>query len=332
MMQFQNWSEDGFIEHLAKLFHAESSIVGIGDDCAVIPGENGLAWLVTTDALVEGVHFLKDQIPPRDLGYKTVAVSVSDIAAMGGEPKHAFLSIALPKTADCSWTCDLVEGMKEACEKWNLLLLGGDTVGSRRDIFLNLTLMGSAAADKIKYRRLAQLGDVICVSGYLGNSGGGLKALQEQKARTKDIQQLIHAHFHPEPHSRQGIWLASHTAVHAMMDISDGLDCDLKRLIKSSRKGAVIETTKIPISVPLSQVCTEYGWDALQLALVGGEDYCLLLTISSDALKDIQHSFQKTFGSPLFAIGHITNELEEILYNKHGEKIQINYANFNHFQ
>lgn len=331
-MQFQNWGEDSFIEHLTKLFHSKGSIVGIGDDCAVIPGENGIAWLVTTDALIEGVHFLKDQITARDLGYKTVAVSVSDIAAMGGEPKYAFLTIALPKTAHCLWIRDVVEGVKEACEKWNILLLGGDTVGSKRDLFLNLTLMGSAPADKIKYRYQAQVEDVICISGYLGDSGGGLKALQEQMIKTKDIEYLIHTHFHPEPHPKQGMWLATHSAVHAMMDISDGLDCDLRRLIKSSQKGAVIETSKIPISEPLSRISVEQGWDVLQLVLVGGEDYCLLLTVSSDAFKDVQQSFQKMFGLPLFAIGHITNQPEEIIYHKHGEVIQINYTNFNHFQ
>lgn len=332
MMQFQNWSEDSFIEHLTKLFQSKDSIVGIGDDCAVIPGENGIAWLITTDALVEGVHFLKEQIAARDLGYKTVAVNVSDIAAMGGEPKYAFLTIALPKTAHCLWIREVIEGVKEACEKWNLLLLGGDTVGSKRDLFLNLTLMGSAPADKIKYRHQAQLGDVICVSGYLGDSGGGLKALQGQMIKTKDIEYLIHTHFHPEPHLKQGIWLATHSEVHSMIDISDGLDCDLRRLIKSSQKGAVIETSNIPISEPLARVSAKQGWDALQLTLVGGEDYCLLFTISSDAFKDIQQSFQQMFGLPLFAIGHITNQPEEIIYHKHGEIIQMHHTSFNHFQ
>lgn len=331
-MQFHSWGEDRFIEHLTKLFFSKGAIVGIGDDCAVIPGESGNAWLVTTDALVEGVHFLKKQIAARDLGYKTVAVSVSDIAAMGAKPKFAFLTIALPKTADCLWVSNVIEGVKEACEKWDLLLLGGDTIGSKRDLFLNLTLMGSAPANKIKYRRLALSGDVICVTGYLGDSGGGLKALQEETVKTKDIEYLIQTHFHPEPHLSQGMWLATHSGVHAMMDISDGLDCDLRRLIKSSQKGAVIETSKIPISEPLSRISEDLGWDTLQLALMGGEDYCLLLTISSDAFKDIQHSFQKIFGSPLFAIGHITDPPEEIVYLKNEEIIQKNYKNFNHFQ
>lgn len=138
-MQFQNWGEDQFIEHLTKLFPSKDRIIGIGDDSAVIPGENGKAWLITTDALVEGVHFLKDQVG-KDLSYKEVTVNVSDIAAMGGEPKYAFLSIALPKTANCVWVQRVIDGIKEACERWNILLLGGDTVDSK-DVFLSITLI-----------------------------------------------------------------------------------------------------------------------------------------------------------------------------------------------
>lgn len=328
----REWNEERFIQYLAKQFPSTRSIVGIGDDCAVIPGEQGAAWLVTTDALVEGVHFLKDQIPAKDLGYKTVAVNVSDITAMGGSPKYAFLSIALPKEMDGTWIEDVIQGLKEACEKWNILLLGGDTVGSKRDVFLNLTLVGSAIRERIKYRSQAEVGDLICVSGYLGDSGGGLKSLQEKTVITKDVEHLLRAHFRPEPNPKQGMWLAAQSGVHAMMDISDGLDCDLTRLVNSSQKGAIIETSKLPISAPLDRICVDYGWDTLELALTGGEDYCLLLTVSPDDFESIQHSFQNMFASPLFPIGQITPPLKKLIYHKHGEVIQMPYTNFDHFQ
>jgi thiamine-monophosphate kinase len=327
----QDWSEERFIQYLAKQFPSKAPIVGIGDDCAVIPGEQGMAWLITTDALVERVHFLKDQIAANDLGYKTVAVNVSDITAMGGEPKYAFLSMALPKTVDSTWVCSFIQGVKEACEKWDISLLGGDTVGSKRDVFLNLTLIGVAIAARIKYRHQAEAGDVICVSGYLGDSAGGLKALQEHAATTENIEYLLRTHFHPEPNPKQGAWLAEQNGVHAMMDISDGLDCDLRRLMKSSQKGAIIETSKLPISKALAKVCSKYNWDPLELALTGGEDYCLLLTVSANEFESIQHSFQKVFGLPLFDIGHIVSQ-EELTYHKHGEVIQTYYKNFDHFQ
>lgn len=331
-MRFQNWGEDHFIEYLKEQFPSTGTPIGIGDDCAVIPCENGKAWLVTTDDLVEGVHFLKDQITPKDLGYKTVAVNVSDIAAMGGEPKYAFLSVALPKTTECLWVRAIIDGIKEACNKWDIHLLGGDTVGSKRDVFLNLTLIGSAAQENIKYRSKAQLGDVICVTGHLGDSGGGLKALQQEILHTKESEYLIHSHFHPEPSLKQGIWLAAHPEVHAMMDISDGLDCDLRRLIKSSQKGAIIEIDSIPISTFLSKACAQEGWNAMQLALTGGEDYCLLFTVPSEALDDLQNSYQKVFNAPFFTLGHITDKTNEILYSQKGEIIQMNYQRYDHFQ
>ncbi len=330
-MQFKEWGEENFIQYLGSLFPTKSPVQGIGDDCAVIPcGQGEKAWLITTDGLTEGIHFLKEQISPKDLGYKSVAVNVSDIAAMGGEPKYAFLTIAIPSKMDSDWMYDLIQGIKEACDKWELLLLGGDTIGSKRDLFLNLTLIGSAPPEQIKYRHQAKIGDIICVTGYLGDSGGGLRALQEKT--TENSAYLLRAHFRPNPNPQQGLWLASHKGVHAMMDISDGLNIDLSRLIKSSQKGAVIETTRLPISTSLSQTSLENGWDPLELALTGGEDYCLLVTVDPVSFKTIQGSFQEKFNLPLFSIGHITDLPIELVYHQHGEVILTSYKNFNHFQ
>jgi thiamine-monophosphate kinase len=330
-MHIKDWGEDPFIEYISKQFPSRGNLIGIGDDSAVIPKENGSAWLITTDALVEGVHFLRDQIAAKDLGYKTVAVNVSDIVAMGGAPQYAFLSIALPKNMDCSWAQLVIDGIREACIKWDILLLGGDTVGSQRDIFINLTLIGSALQSKIKYRNQAQSGDVICVSEYLGDSAGGLKALQTGVVKTVEIQRLIDIHFRPEPIPEQGMWLASHHEVHAMMDISDGLVCDLRRLLKSSQKGAIIEIDQVPISSTLSKVSREQSWDALELALVGGEDYCLLLTVAPQAFESLQNAFQAQFQRPLLAIGHINDCEGELNYTRNNESIQVTYKNYNHF-
>lgn len=331
-MLLKEWGEDNFVEHLKKHFPVKGPIVGIGDDCAVIPSGQEKVWLVTIDALTEGVHFLKEHISARDLGYKTVAVNVSDIAAMGGTPKYAFLSIAIPKEMDCEWLHHLIEGVKESCKEWKTLLLGGDTIGSKRDLFLSLTLIGSASQNHVKYRHQAKPGDIICVTGFLGDSGGGLKALQEKKKATAHIKSLLQAHYRPQPSPSQGIWLASQEGVHAMMDISDGLDCDLKRLLKSSQKGAFIEITDLPISAALAQTSLENGWDTLQLALTGGEDYCLLTTISSSCFKTVQSKFHKKFKTPLFPIGHITEDPSRLEYYRYGEALNINYKNFDHFE
>ncbi len=321
--------EEEFIEELSRQFPAKGA-VGIGDDCAVIPGKGNTVWLITTDALVEGVHFLKEQISPKDLGYKTVAVSVSDIAAKGGEPKYAFLSIAMPKI-EAKWASELISGIKEAALEWDLALLGGDTVGSRRDLFLNLTLIGSAQEGKILYRHGAKVGDRICVTSTLGDSGGGLKILQEHLPQSEDGDMLLRAHFRPKPSPEQGAWLSSQVGVHAMMDLSDGLDCDLGRLITSSRVGASIQVNSIPLSDSLKRVSKEHGWDSTLLALTGGEDYCLLCTVDPTQLTSIQRSFQDRFATPLFEVGAIAASPPVISYFRDETPIITNYNHFNHF-
>lgn len=331
-MQSSDLKEDQIIESIAKHFRPPSHITGIGDDCAVIPIQDNLSWLVTTDALIEGIHFLTEEIDPTDLGYKTIAVNVSDITAMGGQPQYAFLTIALSQQISSLWVHSLIAGISEACEKWNVLLLGGDTVGSKRDVFLNLTLLGTTQPNAIKYRSSAQPGDYICVTGYLGDSAGGLKSLQAKLSTNKEIQHLIQAHFRPQPNPEIGKWLAAHSAVHAMMDLSDGLDCDLKRLLKSSQKGAMINVDSIPISEQLSKICQEQLWDPMEFALVGGEDYCLLVTINSDEFSQILEAYQQHFGLSLFRIGAIQSSNNELVYQKDGQVVSINYKNYNHFE
>ena len=302
MKLFKDWGEDKFVQYIQSQFPRS----GIGDDCAVIP-----PWVITTDALVEGIHFIKEQIPAYELGYKAVAVNVSDIAAMGGTPLYAFLSIALPSSTPVVWAKELVRGIKEGCEKWHIQLRGGDTVGSKKDLFLNITLLGSAT--KVKYRDLAEEGDIIYVTGPLGDSAAGLRALQNHRSTP-----LIQAHFHPEPSIEKGVYLASQDAVHAMMDLSDGLDVDLKRMLKASQKGAMIETTHIPFSHALKDICAHEGWEPLELALTGGEDYCLLLTAS----KELKAPF------PLYPIGAIIDNPRRLIYLKKGKEIKIPYQSF----
>jgi thiamine-monophosphate kinase len=330
-MKIQQWGEEGFIEHLREQFLSTSEVLGIGDDCAVIPMEKEKVLLVTTDALVEGIHFLKDQISPQDLGYKAITVNISDIAAKGGRPLYAFLSIALPLSVDKEWLQQLTVGLKEGCDESNILLLGGDTVGSKRDIFLNISLIGTSLRSHVKYRHTAKVGDLICVSGFLGDSGGGLLALQKKVQRTEDIEQLIHAHFHPRAHLNEGIWLAGQENVHAMMDLSDGLDCDLKRLLKASHCSGEIEVTDLPISTTLKRACSSNGWDAERLALTGGEDYCLLFTVEPHAWKEIERQFQTQFGYSLYRIGQITEQAELLTYRKNDHVIDLSLKSFTHF-
>lgn len=327
----QNWSEESFIYYLQSQFlFKNQAVVGIGDDCAVMPFNDQFSYLITTDALVEGVHFLNHQISPLDLGYKSVAVNVSDISAMGGEPKFLFLTLAIPKNIDHQWLTAFIKGIREACQKWNILLLGGDTVGSLRDIFINGSLIGVVSNNRIKFRYGAKPGDVICVTGCLGDSAGGLKVLQDNLLNSPENLELIRAHFRPEPNPNEGIWLAKHAEVHAMMDLSDGLSCDLKRLLKVSNCGGIIETTQLPISEFLTIASTQAGWNATEMALTGGEDYCLLFTLAENNFEKIQQFFFTTFGKKFYQIGRIT-EGTVLEYQKNGIPIKLTLRDFSHF-
>jgi thiamine-monophosphate kinase len=321
-------NENDLISYLRHEFPSKNNILGIGDDCAVVDMDKQKAFLVTTDALVEGVHFLKEQIPAVEAGYKTVAVNVSDICAMGGIPKYAFLSMAIPKSLEKEWLVQMIAGVKNACEKWDVLLLGGDTVGSKRDVFLNLTLIGEAKREHIKYRHTAKAGDFICVDGFLGDSGAGFKLLQ---IGAKLPNQLIHSHFHPEPNPQEAAWMASHHQVHAMMDVSDGLNCDLKKLIQASHCGAVVELTDLPLSEELLGISHDNGWNALEIALMGGEDYRLLFTVSPEGFRNLQKGYEKRYGKKIYKIGDITDQKDQLFYYKNGKHTNIKLIDFAHF-
>lgn len=330
-MMISEWGENPIISYLADLFPSPAGIVGIGDDCAVIPLDDSSVQLVTTDALIEGIHFIKDQICAYDLGYKTFAVNVSDIAAMGGTPQYAFLSIALPSNTDCIWFKEFAEGMREACKEFSISLLGGDTVGSKSDIFINLTVMGKADIRNIKYRHTALPGDVICVSGPLGDSLAGLLCLQKKMEQTSTVKCLIKAHQCPQIGLEKGLFFGSQSGVHAMMDLSDGLDTDLRRILKASNCGAVIDLAQIPISKELAEIGKMNDWNTTRLAVTGGEDYRLLVTIATDAFEEIRRAFHERFTEMLFPIGIITNQPDRLTYTLNGKPIEIQISPYQHF-
>ncbi|MBS0629282.1 MAG: thiamine-phosphate kinase [Verrucomicrobia bacterium] len=321
-MQIKDWGEEEIVAYLREHFHARPPVVGIGDDCAILPG----GMLIKTDGLLEGIHFIKEQIPPQELGYKLIAVNVSDIASKGGSPQYALLTMALPPSTDSAWLKEVITGIHLACEKWEIQLIGGDTDGSKRDLYFNLMLIGTSP--HVKFRHEAKEGDLICVTHYLGDSGGGLRVLQENLAGYED---LVKAHFHPEPSPAEGIWLSKQNGVHAMMDISDGLDIDLNRLIRASKCGALVELSKLPLSSPLLALCEKQSWDPIPFALTGGEDYCLLLTVDKNSYEQISKTFFAEFGHPLFAIGEIRGKKRPIQYEQLGKAISLELKTYDHF-
>lgn len=294
-MKMQQLGEFGLIDRIRKMTSVpDPSWVGIGDDCAVIPlspetgGAPASDLLVSTDMLVEGTHFLMEDISPRQLGWKSAAVNISDIAAMGGKPIATFLSLALPKTLPEQWMQEFMEGYNGISEKYGAALLGGDTTCSPDRICINVTVLGTCPRGKAKLRSAARPGDLVCVTGTLGDSAAGLRLiLGGQKGAAP---RLMDRHYTPTPRVEEGLALSCLPGVHAMMDISDGVGSDLRHILDESGVGARIDTGKLPISKELQALCSEKGWDPKELALSGGEDYELLFTMDPQETSDIPYT------------------------------------------
>ncbi len=306
-------------------------IVGIGDDCAVLPWKKNASLLVTTDMLVEDVHFLRAKISARDLGYKSLAVNLSDIAAMGGRPTSAFLSIGLPARIDVAWIDAFFGGLRRLARTARVRLLGGDTTRSPGPLIINLCVLGRIHPDRIKFRSGARPGDIIAVTGRLGDSGAGLRLLLEERPLGRDERYLVRRHHRPRAHLGKGAWLARHGGVTAMMDVSDGIDSDIRRIMERSGCGAVINLDHLPVSPQLVRTTRKFGWDPLEIAAAGGEDYCLLVTVRPERFEKIGSAFRLAFGRRLAAVGEIVKKNEGLEYRRNGMPTKLGRRGFDHF-
>ena len=277
--------EFGLIGRIRDRFPAPERVKGIGDDCAVLPQRSGRDTLVSTDMLVEGTHFLRADIPPYRLGWKSAAVNVSDIAGMGGRPTATFLSVALPADLEADWMGEFLRGYADLSGRFGVALLGGDTTASPDRICINVAVLGECPSGAARLRSAALPGDCVCVTGPLGDSAAGLKAILDGVERDADVQALIDRHYLPLPRVEEGLQLAATPGVHAMMDISDGIGSDLGHILEASGCGARIDVAVLPLSPALRRVCARLGWDAAALAIGGGEDYELLFTCTPEAEK-----------------------------------------------
>ncbi len=334
-MTLRDIGEFGLIERIAARFSTvgtEDGSLGIGDDCAVLSRNRDELDLVTTDLLIEGSHFLRDAISPRLLGRKSVAVNLSDICAMGGECRSAFLALALPGELSVAWIDAFFDGVQERLREAGVKLLGGDTTRSNGPIVIQFTILGSVSPAHLKLRRTAREQDLICVTDCLGDSGGGLRALLEGVARNSAVEYLIERHLDPCPQLAEGAWLAASSDVHAMMDISDGLDSDIRRIMEQSRVGARIEVEHLPLSSQLREVAAEQAWSAWELAVSGGEDYVLLCTVAPERHAALAEAFQRRFGRELRAVGRITDRPGQLVYLRDGVPMDPSKLGFDHFR
>jgi thiamine-monophosphate kinase len=294
MRKTKELGEFGLIHHLSSRlkFRASDSILGIGDDCAVYPTKSGMNEVISTDALVENIHFKLSTTTPEALGRKALSVSLSDIAAMGGTPKRVLVTLGLPKKISVSFLDKLYSGFNEICNQFKVELSGGDTVSSPKCFFINVAVIGEAK--RVFTRKGAKPGDLIFVTGTLGDSSLGLKLLGKKKKGGKDNKFLIERHLNPTARVQEaGILTRSKLNITSMIDISDGLVQDLYHICKASKVGARIYLDRLPQSSEFARTCGRNSIPPLPLLLNGGEDYELLFTLPADGVKNLNRQFLK---------------------------------------
>ncbi len=322
--------ERDFIANIRKQFVGQSDLLlkGIGDDCAVFKGAEDLCWMITTDLLVENVHFNLEWHDAYLLGRKAVAVNLSDIAAMGGKPHFIAVSLALPPYLSDSWLKRWHDGVASMLQENHCLLIGGDIAGSAL-FTINIIALGSAHPDTVLYRSGAKTGDDIYVTGLLGTAAVGLEILQRNKNDDEKLSHFIRAHLDPQPQVMTGLSLAKSGLVSAMQDISDGVATDLSHICRESQVGAVLSDLMLPYHEDLPQLCETLHVSKNDMILSGGEDYQLIFTADArhrDKLAALSHQIQK----PFFRIGEITSQAGKITLEENGLIKDINFKGFEH--
>jgi thiamine-monophosphate kinase len=316
-------------------------VVAIGDDAAAVRVSAEEILLLTTDVLVEGVHFSRRIQSFWQIGWRAAVANVSDIAAMGGLPRHAVVSICLPETVSVEQVEELYDGMKAVADEYHLGIIGGDTVSSPRDLVVSLCLVGGVEEGSLVLRGGAQPGDLICTTGDLGGSQAGLAMLQLVVSPRGDApgplpesqwSEVRERHLRPRPRLREARLLARGGAVHAMIDVSDGLAGDVRRIAEESGVGVEILEEKIPIGPETHRVAQHLGTSGLDFALGGGEDFELVFTISPEEASGAAERIRRETGTAVSVIGEVLPAREGmVLVSADGKRTPLSKKGYQHF-
>ena len=288
-MNRKKLGEFGFIRILKEKIpqpDKRKGLRGIGDDCAIFPQSDNRCELVTTDMLVERVHFLRDKIPPKLLGRKSLAVNLSDIAAMGGSPSHFFLALGIPESISDNFLDEMIDGLAELSREEKVVLAGGDTTLSQDDLIVTITVIGHSEKGKILKRSGACPGDIIQISSDTGLSAAGLYLLLNG-IDSRQFPSLLHSHFNPKPLIDLGLLLSHSGFVTAAIDTSDGLLQDLGHICEESGTGATINVNTLSIHPEIKELATLTNIDPMFWVLSGGEDYQLCWTVTPDYAEQL---------------------------------------------
>lgn len=304
-------------------------IVGIGDDTAAIKVSGEKLLLFTSDSLVEDVHFKWDYTSPFQVGWKALVVNISDVAAVGGNPTHCLVSLALPSDTERNLVREVYRGLKKAASKYRVGIVGGDTVRAPSFI-ITVSLLGEVKRENIVLRSGAKPGDLIYVTGQLGSSGAGLACLKAPNWKVKpEIRQfLIKKHLMLSPRLVEGQKIASSQIATSMIDLSDGLASDLHRLAEESKVGAVLWEDEFPTALATEQLAKVMEKSLLEWILYGGEDYELLFAVPPNKKEKLR----QTLGFPHTLIGEIVDRDQGIYLKKRGgNRTKIEDRGYNHF-
>ncbi len=324
-MRLESLSEKSLIAAIKKDFPTldPDLLLGIGDDAAVLK-HGSKSRVITKDLLIEDFHFFMDSHPPGLLGRKSLNVNLSDVAAMGCKPRYALLGLGIPVETPPDWIQRFFSGLKEASDEYRVILIGGDLTQSQK-VVISLTVIGEG--ERVIERSGAQEGDLVYVSGTLGDSGQGLVLVKTgvKLGQGKDSDFLLHAFLDPIPQVTLGKELASFQLASSMIDISDGLSVDLSHLCEESGKGAEVFLDRLPLSRELVSMAE----DPLSMALHGGEDYQLLFTVPPEKENDVQGLSRKF---RVTKIGRIVKGQSIVAVDKKGKRRPLEIKGYQHFK
>jgi thiamine-monophosphate kinase len=313
-------------ERLATVSQKDGLVIGIGDDAAIVtPGRNRLTVL-TTDAQIEGVHFERAFSSPEDIGHRALAVNLSDLAAMGAEPKWALLSLALPDTAEVDDVDGIVSGIARSAARYSVGVIGGNLTRSPGPLMVDVTAVGETRPRRALTRSGGRPGDELCVSGSIGAAAAGLEMLRS----TRDSEACIERYLRPEPRVRLGIAIAQARAARAAIDLSDGLADAAVQLAAASGCGFEIDAGLLPIDRNARQWWEAKGTDAVMAALSGGDDYELLIATPRAWSGRLRHARVRVADPPLTRIGVLTKDPASRVLLRNGRREDLP-AGFEHW-
>lgn len=312
---------------------------GIGDDAAVLKSFAGTDVVVSTDLLVEGIDFRRGTTQPNQLGHKALAVSLSDIAAMGARPRWALLSIGVPPDVwDSQFIDSFYDGFFQVADRFGVKLIGGDISRTPEKIVINSIAVGECLSEREVLRGGASPGDQIYVTGFLGDAAAGLRLIERgahlhvdnsTQSDSNSIDHLLLRHLQPEPRVGWGLLLGERQLATAMIDISDGLSSDLNHLCDESKVGALVDASTIPIDKVVTEICGRRALDPLMLALHGGEDFELLFAINPDNVSNLP---KRVDGIPITRIGEIKEAAEGVRISEGSRTWKLEPGGWEHFK